>query len=845
LQQEVAQLAAALRAPFDARKPPVIAIVLPASIDFILAFLASMESGAIVVPLDPDLPPKRILELLRDASVTRVITTTEQISVFATEERTWELVTLAELSLRESVWKYEPEYSWKGVILYTSGSTGAPKGVLLSGDMIIREATTLIKRLGIQSTDRVSHLLSPSVIGGLREIFSALLAGALLLPLRVREIGINRLIKQLTDHQVTICRLVSTLFRSLCHGLPETQAWHCRRIYIGGESLLVSDVRLFRKHFSNACRLDHVFGATEFGLCAHYSIPDHFQGNDAETVPIGFTNPGYKLTVVDENGRELERGQTGLLVVAGECIAEGYHTGTSSQDSNFLADPRQPGWRIFRTADLVRINSAGLFEYCGRSDTQTKILGNRVELGAVENCLLSTECLLDAAVVNITRNDRNQLFAVVVRQDATTVSSIDQESLAVKLIEWCKDRLPAAAVPQGIIELASLPKTIQGKCDRKKVRELVEKHFADLAISVPTEVSAVKCSQTQQEILEQLWRKAHQISTSVPLTPTDAFQADSISALEFLLGIRRQLGVEITPAELSFHASAEKLQTLIQSRTASSQNGGADRCLRLSQPFPGPPLFLLHGATGDCAIYHALMESWQAPISVYGVMADYRQLLSHDSLTFHDITRSAVASIQSQQPQGPYLLAGYSYGGILALEVARELLGRGDEVDFCGLIDSFLPLRARYPANWRQWLPAVSNAPVWLLDAIANRQLTNGIARHRAIRNDPTKRIGTITAKADRYKEFIEKMLAAYDQHTISHGAYACSVGLYQARVRPLLHSHRMDRTLQAVTGTKVFVRNLPGNHVTMMARPHVSRLARALGDDLSQTLSKRLASGQ
>ncbi|MFM9065839.1 MAG: AMP-binding protein, partial [Planctomycetota bacterium] len=715
LQQRVLQLAAALPAPSDTGNPHVIAVVLPAGIDFTLAFLAALESGAIVVPLDPELPHKRILELLRDASVTRVITSAEQISSLTTDERTWELVTVSELAMHAAAWSHSPENSWKGVILYTSGSTGTPKGVLLSGDMIIREATTLIERLGIEATDRVSHLLSPSVIGGLREIFSALLAGALLLPLRVRELGISGLITQLTVHQVTVCRLVSTLFRSLCHGLPATHSWHCRRIYIGGEPLLVSDVRLFRKHFSTACRLDNVFGATEFGLCTHYSIPDQFHGSDTDTVPLGLANPGYQLTVVDENGRELPRGETGRLVVSGECLAEGYCSGTVHQESNFLPDPRQPGWRIFTTADVVRVNSAGLFEYCGRSDSQTKIMGNRVELGAVENCLLSTECLLDAAVVNVTRNDRNQLYAVVVRRPTSTKSSKAPEPIAVNLIDWCKDRLPAAAVPQGIIELSSLPKTIQGKCDRKKVRELVEQQLADLTGSIPKDGPAVTSSQTQPEILEQLWRKAHQISADSPLKPTDYFQADSISALEFLLAIRQQLKVEITPAELSSHAALEKLQALVCSKAANLVHGRGERCLRLSPTFPGPALFLLHTATGDCAIYHALMESWQAPVSVYGVMADSKQLLSQNSLTFHDITRLAIASIQSQQPTGPYLLAGYSYGGILALEVARELLNRKQKVMFCGLIDSFPPLRSRYPTSWRQWLSALPNAPRWLI----------------------------------------------------------------------------------------------------------------------------------
>jgi len=823
LKERIARTSAALLARCSDTEEPVIAIILPAGLDFIVAFLAAMESGALVVPIDHALPVERIAEVLQDAGVSFVIGCDDICLQLRQRKVHWEWISLSELGSENPYEGTVASLAWKGLILYTSGSTGNPKGVLLAGSMLIREATTLIERLGIVRDDRISHVLSPSVIGGLREIFSALLSGATLVPLRVRELGIGGLIEQLTAHQVTICRLVSTLFRSICHGLPPNHQWAVRRMYIGGEPLFATDVALFRKHFSSACQLHNVFGATEFGLCTHFSIPPDFDISSSESIPIGYANPGYSLSIVDNDGREVRNGEMGCLVVAGECIAEGYRSTASNRSTLFPADSAKPGWRIFETADLVRANRSGYLEYCGRLDTQRKIHGNRVELAGIENCLLSAECVLDAAVVDLIFNGRNQLYAVVERRPETTID----------LRQWCIDRLPAAAVPHEIIELPSLPKSIQGKCDRTQVKHFVEQHLQRLAQSTAESV----VPSTRREILERLWREATQLSQSSPIDPSAKFTADSIASLEFLLDVRRDLQAEVTPAELHTAGSLERLFAMIESKKDLLASQGTSSCLRLSKPFPGPSLFLMHGATGDCSVYSHIIDAWNVPVSVYGVMADTQVLKSQKSLNFSVITQYALASIRSHQASGPYLLAGYYYGGILSFEVARELLRQGEEVAFCGVIDSFLPLPVRYPTSVQNFAPAILNGPAWLVDAIASGELRDSARRFFAMRDDVTVRLGTFTENAMSRKNLSHALLSACDHHTL--GSWSKSLWMYRARVRPLLHSHGIERSWSSATGAKIISRVLPGNHSTIMAPPHATALARALSDDVLSVLAR------
>jgi len=217
----------------------------------------------------------------------------------------------------------------------------------------------------------------------------------------VKELGLNSLIERLHREKITVCRMVSSLFRSLCHAFGPDDRLYFRRLYIGGEPLVAADVALFRKHFSPECQLSNVFGATEFGLVTHYVVPTDFEKMNAQTVPIGTANKGYRLTVVDDAGNEVSKGTPGKLIVAGECIAEGYWTGANDPLDRFCEIPNRSGWRVFETADLVRLDSSGQLEYLGRSDMQTKIAGNRVELTQVENILRRSKDVLDAVVVSL------------------------------------------------------------------------------------------------------------------------------------------------------------------------------------------------------------------------------------------------------------------------------------------------------------------------------------------------------------------------------------------------------------------------------------------------------------
>lgn len=246
-----------------------------------MGLLATLESGFLVIPVDPNLPDERLNRVVKDSASPLVLGDHSLAARLNHQAVSVEVTTVREL-LESPDGPGESRRRWKGILLSTSGSTGAPKGVEWPGFMMLDEATTRIERLGISREDRVSHLLSPTVIGGLREILSALMVGATLVPLEIRHLGVPGLIEQLERRKVTICRMVSTMFRAVCHGLSGGHQLSIRRLSIGGERLLNSDVELFQRHFPADCRLDNVFGATEFGLCTHFEVPGELARVDAK-----------------------------------------------------------------------------------------------------------------------------------------------------------------------------------------------------------------------------------------------------------------------------------------------------------------------------------------------------------------------------------------------------------------------------------------------------------------------------------------------------------------------------------------------------------------------------------
>ncbi|HEX6405678.1 MAG TPA: amino acid adenylation domain-containing protein [Gemmatimonadales bacterium] len=445
-----------------------IALLLDHSANLIAALLGALKAGRIYLPLDPSYPVARNTYILEDAGASLIVTGDRHLAL-ATEFNVAGLpilnldrldLTLADTNLDLEVQPDTPAY-----ILYTSGSTGRPKGVVQSHRNVLWDIREYTNTLRISRDERMTLLYSCSVNGSVRGIFGALLNGASLYPLDVKEQGLNGLAELLIREEITFYHSVPSVFRHFVATLKGVEHFpNLRLIRFGGERVLANDVESYRKHFPDDCLLYTGMGATETGHLRHF-FHDKRTPITGSVVPAGYAVEGKEVLLLDGAGREVPAGETGEIAVRSRYLALGYWRKPDLTRAAFLSDPTGGPERMFRTGDMGRLHPDGCLELQGRKDFQVKVRGYRVEVGEIEAVLLSLVGVREAVVVAREEGTGEaRLIAYVVRQlgRATTIAELRRLML---------ERLPTYMVPVVFVWVDNLPLLPNGKLDRRSLPE--------------------------------------------------------------------------------------------------------------------------------------------------------------------------------------------------------------------------------------------------------------------------------------------------------------------------------------------------------------------------------------
>jgi acyl-coenzyme A synthetase/AMP-(fatty) acid ligase len=345
-------------------------------------------------------------------------------------------------------------------IHYTSGSTGEPKGVMENHRNEIHNIMTNSNALRIAPDDRIS-LVRANNVGASRDILLALLNGAALFPLDIKE-SLTDLARWLTDNDITVFTCVTSIFRHAVKNLRDTEKIPgVRLIHVGGEAISKTDVDLYKKHFSDECLFVSRLGLSETETLTYYFINKQTEIS-GDRVPVGYPLEGNEIVLVDEDGREIVGpNQVGEIAVKSRYLALGYWRQPELTRAKFVTDPKHGADRIYFTGDLGCRLADGCLVHVGRKDFQVKIRGYRVEIAAVEMTLLELPGIKEAVV--IPREDtpgttRLVAYMVVEPGRGPTMSQLHQ-SLRVNL--------PSYMRPSSFVVLDNLPLTANGKVDRK------------------------------------------------------------------------------------------------------------------------------------------------------------------------------------------------------------------------------------------------------------------------------------------------------------------------------------------------------------------------------------------
>ncbi len=575
-------------------------------------------------------------------------------------------------------------------MVYTSGSTGRPKGVAMPHRPTLNRFAWMWREFPFERDEVMCQKTALSFVDAVWEIFGPLLAGV---PLVI--IGNDVLLEPkaflgaLDRHGITRLLVVPSLLKTVVDADIDLMAAapRLKMLFTSGERIPARLARAFRAKAPHVT-LINLYGSSEVAADVTCEIVDKV---DTDDVPIGRPIDNIRLYVLDASRNLVPPGQMGELHVGGEGLAAGYHGRPDLSAERFLPDPFSDadGARMFATGDLVHHLPDGRLVFRGRSDHQVKIRGSRVELGEVETALASQPGVAEAVAVARADDDGEMMLAAFITvQDGAKLGERD-------LRHALSQSLPGYTVPAQIRVLDQMPLNANGKIDRSALSDI-------LAQIVPVETGPKPTTRTESEMLE-IWRSTLKRGDIGPNDDFFDLGGYSLLAVKLFARIRRRFGVDMPISTLLGAPSAHLLAGEVEDRLHTSVQidsgfSGAPEdspwdTTAVIHPGPGTgatPLFIVGGVGGNVNNLYKLGKIVGRHRPLIGLQT--RGIMGHRMHdTIEAIAADHITNMRNRQPEGPYLLAGYSGGVITAFEMARQLQPAGHSVAFLGLIDAAAP----------------------------------------------------------------------------------------------------------------------------------------------------------
>jgi amino acid adenylation domain-containing protein len=816
----------------------VVGIYMTRGPELLIALLAVFKAGGAFLPLDPEHPIARLSFMIEDGSARYLLTHAPLLGRLSAER-----VTVVSLDLNGWL---APCNSWHSparrggpdslaYLMYTSGSTGRPKGILVPHRGLVNYLTWCLTAYPVTAGTGAPVHSSVAFDLTLTGLFVPLLAGRTVYMLPPgNPIDLLRAAFR-AGCDFSLVKITPAHFELLGQVLePHEASGRTRAFVIGGENL--TDRHLsFWQEFAPDTLLVNEYGPTETVVgCSVYFLPP---GKAAPgSVPIGRPIANTALYVLDDGMHPVEPGAPGELYIGGVGVARGYLNRPDLTAECFVPDPfgGEPGGRLYRTGDLVRVLPDGNLEFLCRIDSQVKLHGFRIETGEVEAALHALTAVRRAVV--LVREEvvgERRLVAYIVPHGGQTVTASD-------LRQALRDRLPEFMVPSDWVVLAELPLTPNGKVDLRALPAPLRVASAGVGSEVPV-------GDGPTVLMIGLWEEVLGIR---PIGVRDNFfdmGGDSFQAVRLFARIRKVFGRDLPLASLLEAPTAEQLLRVLE----ASATPGVVSLVPLHTEGSRATLFCIPGAGGDVFTFHELAGLLGPDQPVSGLQTHWQEKTLSSLRSLEELAALHLEVIRSAQPNGPYFLCGFSFGGTLAFETARQLAAQGQRVAFLAVIDQ----AARTPVGrGRFWygrevlkhLPRWVCTDLWRMGPIhpfrrlGSRAAASLGALMRVFQPDPSP-AGTVVTHAkaadpiDRRDER-DELGALQERLQLSYapGGYPGCVTLLLAREE---HKRRLRATLLggrdlgwarlARGGARVIL--VPGGHLSILRKPDVYALAEHL----------------
>nr|WP_256098977.1 non-ribosomal peptide synthetase [Variovorax sp. SG517] len=654
-----------------------VAICAERSIGMVVAMLATLKAGGAFVPLDPVHPDERLAQMLEDSGAIVLLTQQRLDARLQAPQRCARVLLDAELPDLAAAPSTNPDPAAVGLrpshlayVIYTSGSTGEPKGVMVEHrnvafflramEACVHGTAPDCRRVAWNSSfgfDMAVKAWGQLAFG--RSVF--------LLP-EADRLGAQELLAFLETHRIEAMECTPSHLRLMQGaGLLQGRAPSLRKLLLGGEAI---DAATWSTLAAVEGRLFfNMYGPTECSVDASCGVIDGRRPH------IGQVMPGARIYVLDAAGQPVPVGVAGEIHIGGAGVARGYLGRADLSAERFPRDPfvHDAQARMYRTGDLGRWREDGTLEYLGRNDQQIKLRGFRIEPGEIEAQLARLPGVREAAVV--VREDipgDRRLVAYVVAGTETPDPAKLRAGLAAHLPEYM--------LPSAFVALAALPLTPNGKLDRKALPAPDAQGLALGRYEAPRGEAECTIAALWSELLgiERIGRHDNFFDLG----------GYSLMVFQVIEGLK-QKGYEVALQDVLLAQQLSALAELIGKPRENVADANAQWVTIRKGGNARRALVFIHEPSGEVLSYERLARHVDPEVGLYGIRAD-RDAVQAGS-RYEDLAAGYVRLIREALPRGPYRLAGWSAGGVLAFEVARQLIAAGERVEFLGLVDSWHP----------------------------------------------------------------------------------------------------------------------------------------------------------
>lgn len=830
-----------------------IALLFEHDAPMIVALLGSLQAGKTYVPLDPLYPQERLEYILADSQASAIITNDKNLAL--ARKLSGNKVQLINIDHLDSA---APLAEMPAVsptrlayILYTSGSTGKPKGVMQNHRNVLHFIRVYTNNLHLHAADRLTLLSSYCFDASVMDIYGALLNGAMLCPIDIREEGLDGLEQRLAAEAITVYHSTPTVYRYFLNALPgNANLPNVRLAVLGGEEVKRTDVDLYKKHFSDDCLFVNGLGPTE----ATVSLQNFINKQTdvwGESVPVGFPVAETEVLLLNEAGRPSEI--FGEITIKSEHVALGYWRNSQATAAAFSSNliSTQPGisptvkegsTRTYRTGDLGRRLPDGSIKFEGRKDFQIKIRGFRVELSEIEATLAQQELVGECIVVaNESATGDKRLVAYVVPRQPSSING--------ELRAFLKQKLPDYMVPSSFVVLDSLPLTASGKLNRRALPapDQLKQSRSDTAPFVAPRTQAEK-------LLATIW--ADLLETPEIGINANFFEAGghSLMAVRLFCLIQKRFGRNLPLATLFKAPTIAQLAAILEAEKQTDSQAGwsslvAINAERSPQKSSKPPFFCVHALGGNVLEYYDLANHLGKDQPFYGLQSAGLTGKHTPHTRVEDMAAHYIKELRELQPTGPYYIGGRSLGGMIAFEMARQLRAEGQEVGLLALLDTYpsgyAKLLRDQDARRARFDRAVSRTKAHLgnlkglslIDKMFYLRAKSKFAP-RKIKSQLWRRV--YSSFENRGRPLPRALQDIKELNSLAVREYVPQV--YAGQITLFWASTDLRAAVdfvggwRALAGGGIDVHEIPGTHLDIIKEPHVAELARKLSDCLIQS---------